>query len=58
MEGGNGVSFSERNYAVRRRRTKSLKRAYQNDEAKNLPRKDSALGVLLDGYAVKPFWLR
>ncbi|MBQ6617181.1 MAG: hypothetical protein IJH67_12510 [Thermoguttaceae bacterium] len=28
-------------------------RAYPNDEAENLPRMDSALGVLLDGSAVK-----
>ena len=35
MKGGNGVSVSERNYAVRRRRTKSLNRAYQIDAAEN-----------------------
>ena len=32
---------------------KRLKRAKQNDAAENLPRMDSALGVLLDGGAVK-----
>ena len=30
--------------------------AIPNDEVENLPRMDSALGVLLDGNAVKPFF--
>ncbi len=42
MEGGNEASETS---VV----TLCLKRAYQNDEAKNLPRMVSALGVLLDG---------
>ncbi|MBQ3351505.1 MAG: hypothetical protein IJG38_14015 [Thermoguttaceae bacterium] len=44
---GNGITHSPE------RRTKRQKRAYPNDEAENLPRMDSALGVLLDGSAVK-----
>ena len=36
LEGGNGVRFSERNYAFAVRRTKRSMCAYQNDEAENL----------------------
>ena len=46
MKGGNGVR--EANVV-----TLCSKCAYQTDEAENLPRMDSALGVLLDGFAVK-----
>ena len=46
MEGGNGATSGS---VV----TLCLKCAKQNDAAGNLPRMDSALGVLLDGAAVK-----
>ena len=46
MEGGNGES-------VANEVTLCSTCASQNDEAENLPRMDSALGVLHDGVAVK-----
>ena len=46
MEGGNGATFGS---AV----TLCSKCATSNDAAENLPWMDSALGVLLDGKAVK-----
>ncbi len=53
MEGGNGVRGANGITHSPERRRKRRKRAYQNDEAETLPRMDSALGVLLDGFAVK-----
>ena len=53
MEGGNEATNGSGITHSPERRTKRPKRAYPNDEAENAPWMDSALGVLLDGSAVK-----
>ena len=61
MKGDNGVSEANEVTLPLEPRSGSIliavgfnpRNAYPIDEAENLPRMDSALGVLLDGFAVK-----
>ena len=53
MKGGNGVREANGITQFAEGEPNVLKRAYPNDAAENLPRMDSAPGVLLDGFAVK-----
>ena len=53
MEGGNGASNGRGITHSPLGEQTAARHAYQIDEAENLPRMDSALGVHLDGVAVK-----
>ena len=53
MEGGNGTSAASGITQFANGEKNAAKRATSNDAAQTAPWMDSALGVLLDGFAVK-----